>query len=889
MDSIIRIIWFNKLFITDKQEWSMLLGYKEYIDELLFEAKSPEEMFRILSYKHQEMPESIIKKLVDIDPTKKKSYATWVLNVENDPRKINSYLNSGKLAKIFDYFRKNANEGASLVDKQSIEDAENYLPDFNKIFSYDEKNPEANDYEITYESPEWIVATPKSYAASEKLGENTRWCTAGAYGNGLHYYNDYTRSGPLWINFDKRHTEVLNGVTYPFKRYQFCFERKAFLDAHDAPFDWEDLEMPESVQEMYKKRGYDLTDLMMSEEERWEVYSMHRAEDGVNVFGSLELMRLWDDDMEWREEEDPDYYLYNTDYDSTDTITNSETYARDSIIFADEELEYAILKERYGDSYTVAIRQTTGTRYGNDINLYTGIKNYKQLGRDGRLYVAYIYENNDQLVYIAPEGQFFVENETEARTFSTESDIFLNKALSTSDSEMYIEVSDNGIHTLYKVDFSETNLKEIVYSDIPVNGKYFTVNENGEIFGKYGTYPLTLYTSLQDEVTRYTPVKFLENNDIIMCRNQFGTYNLFSKNEINKKLLHNDFEKLIEDLSDSNYNGVIVQTKTNKNGTSEKCLVSISNGAPISQEYEYMQTGKNKQIVVAAKGQVSKEGQMTPVDGRYIITGHGDIPVKDVYPYCVNGKTPVYIQGDNGQINFRVFNMSTMDFSADWIVGKVKYLGYSNGENDYVIAKDTSGALNLYNWVDNRVITSGISNKEQPIHLQNDQYVNVNENLFLIRYTDDTYNIFNKISDKMLLSQRPTKIVADINRNTRTTFAMLSYNGGEKNYFVEISADGLKIKKLLNGKPIVSSGHEISPKIVGNSVTLTIDSDRNKVFHLNLDNGSISCFGIRPNANYGEVPIQQAPDGAKNLASQIFPWLTSNVQSLSERINNVRK
>ena len=137
-----------------------------------------------------------------------------------------------------------------------------------------------------------------------------------------YYFNDYNSKGPLWINFDLRSKETLNGATYPFKRYQFCFECNAYLDAHNDPFDWEDMNMPEEVQKMYEDAGYSLENVSMNDEERWENYGNRRWEDAVFLFEGASLLREYNDNYEWREdEEDPDYYVYR-DYDDYDPVYN---------------------------------------------------------------------------------------------------------------------------------------------------------------------------------------------------------------------------------------------------------------------------------------------------------------------------------------------------------------------------------------------------------------------------------------------------------------------------------------------------------------------------------------------------------------------------------------
>ena len=119
---------------------------------------------------------------------------------------------------------------------------------------------------------------------------------------------------------------------------------------------------------------------------------------------------------------------------------------------------------------------------------------------------------------------------------------------------------------------------------------------------------------------------------------------------------------------------------------------------------------------------------------------------------------------------------------------------------------------------------------------------------------------------------------------------MLAFNGGEKNYFIQIFRTG-EGKKLLNGTPVLSSGHELYPTINGKFVIFVVDGDRNnKMFKLDLENGQIAYYGVDPETmHYDEIPIERAPEATKQIASKMFPWMTSTAQSLTERMNKINR
>ena len=81
-----------------------------------------------------------------------------------------------------------------------------------------------------YEDDDWVVYTPKTYAASCKLGQGTRWCTATTEDDS--YFKKYTKSGPLYININKNN---------PAEKYQLHFESGQYMDREDEEISLSDL------------------------------------------------------------------------------------------------------------------------------------------------------------------------------------------------------------------------------------------------------------------------------------------------------------------------------------------------------------------------------------------------------------------------------------------------------------------------------------------------------------------------------------------------------------------------------------------------------------------------------------------------------------------------
>ena len=243
-----------------------MFGIDEFYDGLLLEAKSPEEIKRIYGYQFVEgkgVPQEILDQVFELDPTKKKTFTKWLLlKWPDESNLIRSSLSNGKIGEIFRYFQERARDGLNLADVKSVSDALRMLPNNYHIFASipdDEKDNPENQFKIVYDSPEWRVVRPFTYEADAKLGAGSMWCTAGAYGNGERYWEDYSDDGPIWVNFDMRVSEIAprGKKEYPYKRYQFCFEANDFkgelTDINDSRIDFEKIDMPQEVIEFYGK------------------------------------------------------------------------------------------------------------------------------------------------------------------------------------------------------------------------------------------------------------------------------------------------------------------------------------------------------------------------------------------------------------------------------------------------------------------------------------------------------------------------------------------------------------------------------------------------------------------------------------------------------------
>lgn len=355
-----------------------LFGLDEMYNELLLEAKSPEEIKKILEYQFVQgkgVPQEILDKVFAIDPTKKKTYTKWVLmQWSNEKDNIMQSLKDGRLQDMFKYFQERANTGLNLLGMKSFEEAMRVVPRAEKdpIFTpipENEKDDPKNDFDIVYDSPEWRIAVPHTYQADEKLGEGCKWCTAGAFGNGEYYFNSYSESGPLWINFDKRKSEIGwgNSIEYPYTRYQFCFEygaRGEMMDSRDDRIRVDEMDIPEDVFDFYASKNPRYAEILTEdydEDAAWERYENERYENAILVkmpvysHYELRLMPTYNEDDPHIQDTDP-YEMYdgNDDHDSIDGVQ-----------YPDESYIY----DRC-DGYAMVVMKSDGWNGNEEINIY---------------------------------------------------------------------------------------------------------------------------------------------------------------------------------------------------------------------------------------------------------------------------------------------------------------------------------------------------------------------------------------------------------------------------------------------------------------------------------------------------------------------------------------
>ena len=161
-------------------------------------------------------------------------YSKWILDKLN-----RNLLNSSNLGHLHDVLKRFEDNKKYLKDKdinkfKSIQEIDTYLNDDNNYNELShsqvvrqhrrdkQKVDLGNEAELVYEDSNWEIWIPKTYAASCKLGQGSKWCTASTETS--EYFDDYSREGDLYIILNK-HNEK--------EKYQFHFKSGSYMDIND--------------------------------------------------------------------------------------------------------------------------------------------------------------------------------------------------------------------------------------------------------------------------------------------------------------------------------------------------------------------------------------------------------------------------------------------------------------------------------------------------------------------------------------------------------------------------------------------------------------------------------------------------------------------------------
>lgn len=188
------------------------------------------------------IPDEKFMYYIKLDPTYKDgsnnagNYGKWILGLANK----GDIENIGHITDVLRRFEetKNSLKNKDIMKYKSVDEVEDMLnnDDSYKDLSHrqevrqrqkDRKNADlGKEAKLVYEDSDWEVWVPESYAASCKLGQGAKWCTASTEND--YYYNYYKNQygGDYYINISKKDPSV---------KFQFHFPSGQFMDVEDAP------------------------------------------------------------------------------------------------------------------------------------------------------------------------------------------------------------------------------------------------------------------------------------------------------------------------------------------------------------------------------------------------------------------------------------------------------------------------------------------------------------------------------------------------------------------------------------------------------------------------------------------------------------------------------
>lgn len=198
-----------------------LLEYFAYLEEEVVAQKQNAAGFIKKTYKHkwQGLPgfdniDEFIEKLADIDPSKNGGYMRWMAKCLINNPDVNKTEDLKRFKKDLEAFEDNKS-------KLKIKDINAYK-DFHELYAAiepfvvkrpkteDEKKREKKEARLAktregittlYDGPEGWVKIPMNKAASQFIGQGTRWCTSARNDNRFKYYDDQDR---LIVIYDKK-------------------------------------------------------------------------------------------------------------------------------------------------------------------------------------------------------------------------------------------------------------------------------------------------------------------------------------------------------------------------------------------------------------------------------------------------------------------------------------------------------------------------------------------------------------------------------------------------------------------------------------------------------------------------------------------------------------
>ena len=195
------------------------------------------------------LPKQVFNQLIAVDPTsdaangKGGKYCPWILRMyKNESLKKEDFTNLKDALEMFvkdykKYPKQDIGQYKSveefLADTEAVGNRELTDKEKKKMLKKQAHQAGDSDREFLVRDGEWEVWKPLTYAGSISLaregGEKASWCTA--YEGNDHYWNSYTRQGPLYIFLKDNDPTAKMQLHFPTDSWYDFNDRSRGMDA----------------------------------------------------------------------------------------------------------------------------------------------------------------------------------------------------------------------------------------------------------------------------------------------------------------------------------------------------------------------------------------------------------------------------------------------------------------------------------------------------------------------------------------------------------------------------------------------------------------------------------------------------------------------------------
>lgn len=215
---------------TQIEDWAKSNGWTGIVD--IDEPNSNSMFSRAPNKTRYIKPEVIFKFLCSYDPSRNKVYSQWLVTLAlGGQMKLEDISRVRDELTTFDRVKSRMPvEQRDILRYKNSEDLYTAIQPYLEIVSQNDLNRQYekqmyNEVIVRYNSPNYRIVTPKTKAAAQFFGMNTRWCTSAKESNNM--FDSYNAKGPLYIILEKKTNQ----------RWQFHPCTGEFRDETDASVD----------------------------------------------------------------------------------------------------------------------------------------------------------------------------------------------------------------------------------------------------------------------------------------------------------------------------------------------------------------------------------------------------------------------------------------------------------------------------------------------------------------------------------------------------------------------------------------------------------------------------------------------------------------------------